>query len=80
MIDQALEIKPLLANLKSNLKTLTDNWPTDEEWEILTELANLLAPFASITKVIYLGCMVVKHVNIFLEWHGNICQILHMQI
>jgi hypothetical protein len=52
MIDQALEIKPLLANLKSNLKTLTDNWPTDEEWEILTELANLLAPFASITKVI----------------------------
>jgi hypothetical protein len=52
MIDRALEIKPLLANLKSNLKTLTDNWPTDEEWEILTELANLLAPFASITKVI----------------------------
>ncbi|GBB98300.1 hypothetical protein RclHR1_31950002 [Rhizophagus clarus] len=52
MIDQALEIKPLLANLKSNLKTLSDNWPTDEEWEILTELANLLAPFASITKVI----------------------------
>jgi hypothetical protein len=52
MIDRALEIKPLLANLKSNLKTLNDNWPNDEEWEILTELANLLAPFASITKVI----------------------------
>src|SRR4051794_7742675 len=31
MIDWALEIKPFLANLKSNLKTLTDNWPTDEE-------------------------------------------------
>ncbi|GES77989.1 zinc finger BED domain-containing protein RICESLEEPER 2-like [Rhizophagus clarus] len=42
----------LHANLKSNLKTLSDNWPTDEEWEILTELANLLALFASITKVI----------------------------
>ncbi|CAG8695914.1 4350_t:CDS:2, partial [Rhizophagus irregularis] len=26
------------------------NWPTDEEWELLTELANLLALFASITK------------------------------
>ncbi|GBC04182.1 hypothetical protein RclHR1_05560002 [Rhizophagus clarus] len=52
MINRVLEIKPLLANLKSNLKTLSDNWPTDEEWEILTELANLLTPFASIIKVI----------------------------
>ncbi|GBB91124.1 hypothetical protein RclHR1_18260001 [Rhizophagus clarus] len=42
----------ITTNLKSNLKTLSDNWPTDEEWEILTELANLLALFASITKVI----------------------------
>lgn len=52
MIDRALEIKPFLVHLKSGLKTLEDNWPTDEEWEILIELANLLVPFASITKVI----------------------------
>src|SRR5688572_13020533 len=28
MIDRALEIKTFLVHLKSNLKTLTDNWPT----------------------------------------------------
>jgi hypothetical protein len=52
IIDRALEIKPFLVHLKSGLKTLEDNWPTDEEWKILIELANLLVPFASITKVI----------------------------
>jgi hypothetical protein len=37
MIDQALKIKPLLANSKSNLKTLTGNWPTGKyllNWQI----------------------------------------------
>src|SRR6266540_3576503 len=52
MLDRALDIKPFLVHLKSNQKTLTDNWPTDEEWEMLAELANLLASFTSITKVI----------------------------
>ncbi|GBB90653.1 hypothetical protein RclHR1_01770001 [Rhizophagus clarus] len=52
MIDQALEIKPLLAHLVSNLSSLSSNWPNEEEWNILTILADLLAPFASVTKVI----------------------------
>jgi len=52
MIDRALEIKSFLVHLKSGLNTLTDNWPTEEEWKILTELADLLAPFASITKAL----------------------------
>src|SRR6266542_5643838 len=52
MLDRALDIKPFLVHLKSNQKILTDNWPTDEEWEMLAELANLLTPFTSITKVI----------------------------
>ncbi|EXX53084.1 hypothetical protein RirG_247260 [Rhizophagus irregularis DAOM 197198w] len=41
IIDRALEIKPLLAHL-----------PNEEEWNILTILADLLAPFASVTRVI----------------------------
>ncbi|CAB5217275.1 unnamed protein product [Rhizophagus irregularis] len=53
MIERALEIKPLLAHLVSNLQTLTNNWPTEEEWEILADLLELLAPFALITKVIF---------------------------
>ncbi|GBC48818.1 zinc finger BED domain-containing protein RICESLEEPER 2-like [Rhizophagus irregularis DAOM 181602=DAOM 197198] len=52
MIERALEIKPLLAHLVSNLQTLTNNWPTEEKWEILADLLELLAPFALITKVI----------------------------
>jgi hAT family C-terminal dimerisation region/Domain of unknown function (DUF4413) len=52
MIERALEIKPLLVHLISNLQSLSNNWPTDEEWEILTNLLELLAPFALITKVI----------------------------
>src|SRR5579859_4485821 len=52
MIDRAIEIKPLLSHLVSSLPTLNNNWPTEEEWHILTELANLLAPFALVTKVI----------------------------
>jgi len=53
MIDRALEIKPLLAHLvSSNLLSLSNNWPTSEEWSILTILAEILAPFASVTKVI----------------------------
>ncbi|CAB4395238.1 unnamed protein product [Rhizophagus irregularis] len=52
MIDRALEIKPLLAHLVSNLTSLSNNWPNEEEWNILTILANLLAPFASVTRVI----------------------------
>ncbi|CAB5205976.1 unnamed protein product [Rhizophagus irregularis] len=52
MIDRALEIKPLLAHLVSNLTSLSNNWPNEEEWNILTILADLLAPFASVTRVI----------------------------
>ncbi|GBC16343.2 zinc finger BED domain-containing protein RICESLEEPER 2-like [Rhizophagus irregularis DAOM 181602=DAOM 197198] len=52
MIDRALEIKPLLAHLISNLTSLSNNWPNEEEWNILTILADLLAPFASVTRVI----------------------------
>ena len=55
MIDRAIEIRPLLVHLvssNSSPPTLFNNWPTDEEWDILAELANLLAPFALVTKVI----------------------------
>ncbi|CAB5210824.1 unnamed protein product [Rhizophagus irregularis] len=50
--NRALEIKPLLAHLVSNLTSLSNNWPNEEEWNILTILADLLAPFASVTRVI----------------------------
>ncbi|CAB5365347.1 unnamed protein product [Rhizophagus irregularis] len=36
----------------SNLTSLLNNWPNEEEWNILTILADLLAPFASVTRVI----------------------------
>ncbi|CAB4380034.1 unnamed protein product [Rhizophagus irregularis] len=52
MIERALEIKPILLHIVSNLPTLTSNWPTDEEWVILTDLSDLLAPFALMTKII----------------------------
>ncbi|GES91710.1 hypothetical protein RCL_jg13949.t1 [Rhizophagus clarus] len=38
MIERALEIKPQLAHLVSNHQTLKNNWPTEEEWEILNNL------------------------------------------
>ena len=37
MIERALEIKPILLHMVSNLPTLTSNWPTDEKWVILTD-------------------------------------------
>ena len=46
------QIKTFLIHLVPNLQILTDNWPTDDEWIILTNLLELLAPFAMITKVI----------------------------
>ena len=52
MIERAIEIKPLLNHLVENLPILTNNWPTSEEWSILNELLDLLAPFALTTKVI----------------------------
>ena len=52
MIERAIEIKPLLNHLVSNLPILTNNWPTNEEWLILNDLLDLLAPFALTTKVI----------------------------
>ncbi|GBC12078.2 zinc finger BED domain-containing protein RICESLEEPER 2-like [Rhizophagus irregularis DAOM 181602=DAOM 197198] len=52
MIDRALEIKPLLTHLIPNFSSLSNNWPSEEEWNVLTILADLLAPFASVTKVI----------------------------
>src|SRR5437588_2563224 len=52
MIERAIEIKPLLNHLVSNLPILTKNWPTNEEWLILNDLLDLLAPFALTTKVI----------------------------
>jgi hypothetical protein len=52
MIERALEIKPILLHMVSNLPTLTNNWPTDEEWVVLTDLLDLLAPFALMTKII----------------------------
>ena len=52
MIERALEIKTFLIHLVPNLQVLTDNWPTDDEWITLSNLLELLAPFAMITKVI----------------------------
>ena len=52
MIERAIEIKSFLAHLTSNLPTLTENWPTENEWDVLANLLELLAPFAMITKVI----------------------------
>jgi hypothetical protein len=52
MIERAIEIKPLLNHLVANLPILTNNWPTSEEWSILNNLLDLLAPFALTTKVI----------------------------
>src|SRR3989337_1361762 len=52
MIDRALEIKALLIHLVPNLPSLTNNWPNDEEWIVLTNLVKLLEPFAMVTKVI----------------------------
>ena len=52
MIERALEIKSLLSHMVSNLPSLTNNWPTEDEWIILTELLDLLAPFALMTKII----------------------------
>jgi hypothetical protein len=52
MIERALEIKHILSHMTSNLPTLANNWPTDDEWGILTELLDLLAPFALMTKII----------------------------
>jgi len=52
MIDRALEIKGFLVYLVSNLLSLTNNWPNEEEWKILTDLADLLEPFTMMTKII----------------------------
>lgn len=53
MIERALKIKSQLAHLVSNHQTLINNWLiTEEEWEILNDLLELLALFALITKVI----------------------------
>jgi hypothetical protein len=52
MIERAIEIKPFLSHLVSNLSVLTNNWPTNEEWSTLNNLLNLLKPFALVTKVI----------------------------
>ena len=53
MIDRALEIKGFLVHLVSNLLSLTNNWPNEKEWKILTDLADLLEPFAMMTKIIF---------------------------
>ena len=47
-----MEIKSFLVHLVSNLQVLTENWPIDNEWDILSSLLELFAPFAMITKVI----------------------------
>jgi hypothetical protein len=52
MIERAIEIKPFLAKLSTNLLILTNNWPTSNEWLVLNDLLDLLAPFALATKVI----------------------------
>lgn len=52
MIERAIEIKSLLSHMVLNLPSLTNNWPTDNEWIILAELLDLLAPFAFMTKII----------------------------
>ncbi len=52
MIDQALEIKGFLIHLVLNLLSLTNNWLNEEEWKILIDLADLLEPFAMMTKII----------------------------
>jgi hypothetical protein len=52
MLERAIEIKPFLNHLVTNFPALTTNWPTNEEWLVLNNLLDLLAPFALITKVI----------------------------
>ncbi len=52
MIERAIEIKPFLVHLSTNLPILTNNWPTSNEWLVLNDLLDLLAPFALATKVI----------------------------
>ena len=52
MIERAIEIKSFLSHLVTNLPVLTNNWPTNEEWLILNDLLNLLAPFALAIKII----------------------------
>ena len=52
MIERAIEIKSFLNLLSQNLPILKNNWPTNEEWLILNDLLELLAPFALATKVI----------------------------
>ena len=52
MLERAVEIKPFLSHLVTNLPNLTNNWPTSEEWVIFNHLLELLAPFALVTKVI----------------------------
>ena len=52
MLEKAVEIKPFLSHLVTNLPNLTNNWPTSEEWVIFNHLLELLAPFALVTKVI----------------------------
>lgn len=52
MLERAIEIKPFLNHLVTNLPVLTNNWPTSEEWSILNDLLDLLTPFALVTKVI----------------------------
>jgi len=52
MIEKAIEIKPFLVHLSTNLPILINNWPTSNEWLVLNDLLELLAPFALATKVI----------------------------
>jgi len=73
MIERALEIKSFLVHLTSNLSTLTENWPTENEWNVLANLLELLAPFAMITKVIsassYLTIGEVKWLFLGIKYH-----------
>jgi hypothetical protein len=52
MIERAIEIKPFLNKLATNLSVLTNNWPNEKEWQILNDLLDLLAPFSFVTKMI----------------------------
>ncbi|CAB5396288.1 unnamed protein product [Rhizophagus irregularis] len=75
MIDRALEIKPLFAHLVSNLTSLLNNWPNEEEWNILTILADLLAPFASVTRVISASSYpTIGEVKLLFEAYGDMSQ------
>ncbi|RGB21554.1 hypothetical protein C1646_777732 [Rhizophagus diaphanus] len=82
MIDQALEIKLLLTYLVPNLSSLSNNWLSEKEWNVLTILADLLAPFALVTKVISASNYptIDKMKCVFTNYFDEINEALHVPV